>query len=333
MNLFAHLLPPDPLLGHGPVDPARTRLVRALPHNSPFLSCRFDPTGRFVFGGAQDNTIQRWDVATGQRTTLTGHRSWIRALTFVPGQNTLISGDYNGKLIWWHVDAAQPTPLRVVEAHQGWVRAVALSPDGRLLASCGNDEKVKLWSTSDSAAVRTLHGHDSHVYNVAFHPRQPQLVSGDLHGILKQWDLAQGRVTRTLDAGMLHRYDTTFRAHHGGIRGMAFDPDGGLLACCGITNVTNAFAGIGDPAVVLFDWQTGQRRPILRPRTNFRGTAWAVHFHRDGFLAGAGAGNRGALWFWRTHDGTGLRDRRLAQQCPRFRPPPRRPPVGRGVFR
>src|SRR5262245_37163148 len=68
----------------GQVNPARTRLAQELRHNSPLFSCRFDPAGRFVFAGAQDNAIHRWELATSRRVALTGHRSWVRALAFLP---------------------------------------------------------------------------------------------------------------------------------------------------------------------------------------------------------------------------------------------------------
>jgi WD40 repeat protein len=297
--------PLPPLPSRSGVDPARTRMVQELRHDSPLLSCRFDPSGRFVLAGAQDNTIQRWELAGGRKVSLQGHRSWIRALAFSPinGQpqanGRLYSGDYAGRVLVWPLDADAPTPERTIAAHRGWVRAVAVSPDGRLLATCGNDHLVKLWSTGDGSLVRELAGHNYHVYNVAFHPSGRHLVSADLRGIVKQWDVSQGSEVRTLDASILFRYDPTFRADHGGIRSMTFNRDGSLLACAGITDVTNAFAGIGKPAVVLFDWQSGQRRQVLRPQADFQGTAWGVDFHPSGFLAATGGGRGGALWFWR----------------------------------
>src|SRR5262249_52043038 len=215
-----------------------TRLVQELRHNSPLFSCRFDPSGRFVFAGAQDNSVQRWELAGGRRVALTGHRSWVRALAFLAGPQQLISGGYEGSLIWWQADAETPVPVRTVEAHRGWVRAVAVSPDGRLLASCGNDNLVKLWSAAEGTLVRELAGHESHVYNVAFHPSGTHLVSADLRGVVRQWDVSRGTMERTLDAAVLHRYDTTFRADIGGVRSMAFSRDGTLLACAGITDVT-----------------------------------------------------------------------------------------------
>lgn len=292
---FFHLMQPGT---PGQINPAQTRMLAQLQHTAPMLACRFDPSGRFVFASAQDNTIVRWELANSNKTTLTGHNSWVRALAFISGQNTLISGGYDGKLLWWPVDAASPTPTRTVEAHDGWVRAVAVSPNRQLVASCGNDNLVKLWNATTGALVRVLRGHDSHVYNVAFHPAGQFLVSADLQGWVKQWDVNQGSVTRTLDATVLARYDNTFRATIGGIRSMAFNADGSSLVCAGITEVTNAFAGIGKPAFVLFNWQSGQRAQVLRAPQNIQGSAWGTCFLPTGAIAGVGGTNTGGLWFW-----------------------------------
>jgi WD40 repeat protein len=278
-------------------DPMLTRLAQELKHNRPLLGARFDPAGQFVFAGAEDNTIQRWALADGKKTALAGHQSWIRALAF--HQQLLISGDYSGKILCWTLDADTPAPLRTIDAHDGWVRALAVSPDGTLLASCGNDNLVKLWTSADGKPVRQFAGHARHVYNVVFHPDGKQLVSTDLLGVVKHWDMTTGNLVRDLDAGVLHKYDTTFRASIGGARGMTFNRAGSQLALSGIVNVSNAFAGVGNPAVVLFDWGGGKRLQLLTPKEAFQGTMWGVVHHPDGFWIGAGGGSGGALWFWK----------------------------------
>jgi WD40 repeat protein len=286
-------------LAASPADPMRARIAHELRYSSPFLSGRFDPTGEFYFAGAQDNSIQRWHLDGPSRVALVGHRSWVKSFAFLRGQRKMLSGDYAGQVLVWSADAEAPTPQRTLDAHRGWVRAIAVSPDGERFATCGNDNLVKVWASRDFSLVRELAGHTSHVYNLAFHPGGRFLVSGDLRGNLKQWSLDTWQETRAFDATLLHRYDPTFRADHGGIRSMAFNADGSLLACAGITDVTNAFAGVGKPAVVLFNWQTGQRQQVLRAVASYQGTAWGVDFHPSGFIVAAGGGAGGALWFWR----------------------------------
>ena len=295
MSLLAAPPPAPPVV----IDPTKARMVSQWRHPSPLLGCRVDPTGKYVVAGAQDNDLVRFEVATGKKAVLTGHRSWVRALAFSAKEGLLFSGDWAGRLNAWLVEGDNPTLRWSLSAHRGWLRALAVSPDGKTLASCGNDHLVKLWSIPDGKPMGTLAGHDCHVYNLAFHPDGLSLVSGDLKGIVKVWNLSQGTVTRDLDAKVLHKYDGGFMADIGGVRSMAFDAEGKHLACAGITNVSNAFAGVGNPLVVLFDWATGKPKLQLKPKVAFQGTAWGVVFHPQGFLLGVGGGNGGALWAWR----------------------------------
>jgi WD40 repeat protein len=286
------------------IDPAQTHPVQELKHTSPLIGCRIDPTGQFVFAGAQDNALVRWHLASSKKTVLAGHKSWLRGIAFAAKEKLVFSGDYSGKMLAWPAETEAPQPTRSVQAHAGFLRALAVSPDGKLLASCGNDHLVKLWTVPDLKPVRTLAGHNCHVYNVAFHPAAPLLISSDLKGIVNVWDLEKGTVARELEAKALYWYDPTFMAGHGGARSMAFSPDGALLACAGITNVSNAFAGIGNPAVVLFDWTAGKVRHLLKPREAFQGTAWGVAFHPAGYLVGVAGGNGGILSFWKPEQAT-----------------------------
>jgi WD40 repeat protein len=281
------------------IDPAQTRLATELKHTSPLFGCRFDPEGKFVFATVQENSVVRFELAGGKKTLLAGHKSWQRGLAFAAKEKLCLTAGYDGQLIAWPLDAESPTPRWQVEAHKGWARAVVVSPDGSLVASCGNDYFVRLWSPADGKLIRTLEGHACHVYNVAFHPDGKHLVSADLKGVVKQWDLATGKLVRDLDASVLYKYDPTFRADIGGVRSMAFSADGSLLACAGITNVSNAFAGIGNPMIVLFDWASGKTKLLLKPKEAFQGTMWGVVFHPQGYVIGTAGGNGGALWFWK----------------------------------
>lgn len=281
------------------IDVTKTHVVRELKHDSPLISCRFDPSGGFVFFGAQDHRVWRWEWSGEEKVELAAHDSWVRAIGFHPDGQTLLTGGYDGRLIWWPVSGSRLEPLRQIVAHQGWLRALAVSPDGHLVATAGDDRLVKLWAVSDGSLVRALAGHDRYVYNVAFHPDGKDLVSGDLMGNLFHWDVETGKQVRQLEAASLTKYDTTFKADIGGFRGLAFSPDGKWLAGSGITNVTNAFAGIGNPAIVVFDWETGAQKIEHRAEGKLQGVAWAVAFHpRDFAIAICGGRGGGVLLFF-----------------------------------
>lgn len=285
------------------VDPTKTHEISKWKHVRPLTACRFDPTGKYAFTGAEDNTVQRWDLATGTVTSLAGgHDSWVRAIGFSQEGQQVITGGYDGRLIWWPAAAEKPEPIRKIEpAHAGWIRALAVSPDGKIIATCGNDKLIKLWDAADGKLLGELTGHESHVYNVAFHPSLPVIVSCDLKGIVKQWDLdAQKHVRDFAPAKALHKYDPTFRADIGGARSIAFSADGKLLALGGITNCTNAFAGIGNPAVVVFEFDTAAISKTHVAKEPLNGTVWGLSFHPNGYWIGlSGGGGGGMLYFWK----------------------------------
>ena len=185
-----------------PANPAVTHIAKTLVYTSPLLSCRFDPTGKYVFAGAEDFKVVRWELATGTKVELAGHDSWVRGLAFSANGENLVTGGNDGRLIWWAAGADMPVPIRTIQAHQGWIRAIAVSPDRRLLASCGNDHKVKLWSLADGSPVREFLGHERHVYNVAFHPDGKHLVSGDIERLqCLCWRWKPHRIANRLGGG------------------------------------------------------------------------------------------------------------------------------------
>lgn len=281
-------------------NPAATHVAKTFDHTSPLIACRFDPTGKFVFAGAEDRKICRWDVATGAKVELTGHDSWVRSLGFSADGQTLLTGGYDGKLLWWPATADAPAPTRSVDAHDGWIRAVATSPDGQLAATCGNDRRIKLWRIADGTLVREFVGHEAHVYNVAFHPGGKDLVSGDLKGAFLHWEVETGKELRKFALPALHKYDPTFMADIGGPHSMGFSVDGKLLGCGGITNVSNAFAGVGNPAIVLVDWATAKEQVTHLSKGGVQGVAWGLALHPEGFTIGATGGPSGGhLLFWK----------------------------------
>jgi WD40 repeat protein len=283
------------------IDAAKTHAVLEHKHARPLIACRFDPTGKFIFFAAEENAVQRLELATKNVTPLAAHDSWVRAIGFSPAGDVAFTGGYDGRLAWWPAAADKPEPIRVVDAHQGWLRALAVAPGGEKIATCGNDNLVKLWDAADGRLITELAGHASHVYNVAFHPTGETLVSCDLKGVVKEWDVSTASHKRDFaPAAALYKYDTSFRADIGGARSLAFNGDGSRLALGSITNVTNAFAGVGNAAIMLYDTAAG--KPVLQfeNKEKINGTMWGVAWHSEGFWIGlAGGGGGGWLYFFK----------------------------------
>jgi WD40 repeat protein len=154
--------------------------------------------------------------------------------------------------------------------HTQRVLAVAISPDGKVLASASEDQTIKLWDLTTARLQRTLSGHSGHVRSVAFSPDGKLLASAGHDRTVKLWEVATGAERRTLTG------------HTDRLR-VAFSPDGQILASAG-----------ADGTVTMWDAATGR---AIRTFRAHQGVAWGIAFSPDGkALASAGDDATVRLW-------------------------------------
>jgi WD40 repeat protein len=290
------------------LDVTKIKVVQSFVHERILTTCAFSPCGKFLVAGGQTESLVRWDLETQAKTTLAGHQSWIGAIAFQAEPKRLFSADFIGSIRAWSYDQTQPETLWALpEAHRGWVRALLVTPDGNLI-STGNDRSIRIWSAENGQLVRQIDREGSYIFSLAFHPDGKSFVSGDLMGQVQQWEYASGKLLRTLDAKPLHSRGDDFLADVGGIRSLAFDRSGKLLACGGMTDAKSNTFCPGEPAVLVFDWSNGQLQRTLRTKHKSDGPVNALVFLPDGTLAGHAEHLNGAssLEFWQTDNVTPL---------------------------
>ncbi len=271
------------------------KLLREIETPRQICVTRFAADGRLVTAG-HDAIIHVWDL-TGEEpaavAALAGHHGWLQNIEFAPDGKTLLSADSWGQLAAWNLEPEQPQQLwSIPEAHDGWIRSLAVSVDGRLVATCGNDLQVRVHQVSDGKQVAQLTGHTQEVFCVGIHPSGKSVVSGDLLGNLKEWDLATGKCVREKQLDDLHFYDRIQDV--GGLRILKFHDDGKTLLCAG-QQPTSTGRSIGIPTIHFLDWESWDIAHTYQAAEGAKdGFVFDITWHPEGFFVLVTSGQPGA---------------------------------------
>ena len=126
---------------------------------------------------------------------LTKHREKIVALTISPSNEFIATGSSDWTIEVWKVKETEllsepdlGDPLWILRGHAGTVTAVAFSPNGKILASGGADQRVRLWDLTTGQHLHTFSNHTSKISAVAF-VRDDVLASGSSDGTVFIWNL------------------------------------------------------------------------------------------------------------------------------------------------
>ena len=149
--------------------PAAVRRFEPPPQESgivPVSAVAFSADGRTLVVGGKDPTVRLWDVTTGNEIRgLRGATDWVTAVAFRPdGQGVYAAGA--DKTVR-EFELARPESAAAA-GHALPVRCVAVSRDGKLLATGSEDKTVKVWDVATGREVATLTGPTDRVNAVGF---------------------------------------------------------------------------------------------------------------------------------------------------------------------
>jgi WD40 repeat protein len=128
--------------------------------------------------------------------TLQGHTEDINTLVFAPQRNEdgelllAASAVDDPYVLLWDVDRGQV--VGELEGHNGWIRSLAWSNDGSMIATAATDRTIKLWDVDTLDLLYTLEGHTDMVSDVAFSSDNRMLVSTSRDGSVRLWDTRNG---------------------------------------------------------------------------------------------------------------------------------------------
>lgn len=160
------------------------------------LAIALDPVGDKLIIGGRDNSVQMVDLRAEpvQITSIGNHTNAVTALTFSGDGSVLASASRDRTIILWNFDADGNSTgrFRVLTGHRDWINDLALSPDGRTLASAGraSNNNVILWDMFTGRMLGgALLGHTAPVAGVAFNADGTRLFSGDTTAAFVAWEM------------------------------------------------------------------------------------------------------------------------------------------------
>lgn len=162
----------------------------------------FSPNGRLLASITLNNVIL-WDVMAGKELLTVDSGTVIASsIAFSSDGKLLISAGTQSLNIKTHEvgkstpiklwDVATGREVRSIDSNTEVINAVAISQDGRLLASGGFDSTIKLWDVATGRELRILTGHAGMITSVAFSPNGSFLASASADGSTRIWDVHTG---------------------------------------------------------------------------------------------------------------------------------------------
>ncbi len=281
------------------VDKREIAVIELQEHSGPVSSVAFSPDGRTLacaVGSVRVGSIHLWDLVEGKEIAVFGHpiasdhgcsEGWVVQVAFSPDGKILASGggEYgcHGRGTYGTIclrDMEKNEEMAILLGHAESVYSLAFSPDGRTLASAG--ENVRLWNIESGEQIAVSEGHTYGISSVVFSPDGGIIASGSFDETIRLWDVEKRSEIFILDHPLLKGYGP------GPEISIAFSPDGKLLASGGSWGVMS----------ILRLWDVAGGKEITPgPSGPFHHVS-SVAFSPDGKILASGGSQEMEIYLW-----------------------------------
>ena len=251
-----------------------------------------------LYTACMDGRVYEVDQASGATTAFAAsHASFASGCVLLVDGRTLVTGGYDGCLIWHDVESR--AEIRRVKAHDFWSWRLACSADGERVASVtgqylAGGEKyepapapepaVKIYDAASGDLLQAL-PHVPPVLSAAFSPDGQYLAAGNMMGEVRIWDAASGQQVSQFTSPDFTSWGIIKSPHYcGGIYGLEFAPDGKTVLACGMGPMTDPMAGNGKMTWQRWAWSESTPKMVSQIRDGQRGSGLMelLAHHPDG---------------------------------------------------
>lgn len=190
-------------------------------HIGIVTDAKFSPDSRMLVSSSTDKTIRLWGTPSPNPSA---YLFEIRAALSPDGEIVVGSGTpLSGNKVIHFCQNRKSSLSQCRSVNTDFLpNTIVFSPDGRILASGGDDHTIRLWEPKDGTPIKILkeeYGHTAIVNSVSFHPDGKILASGSEDNTVLLWNIDKGTPISSPLLG-----------HQSGVTCVVFSPDGKLLA-------------------------------------------------------------------------------------------------------